>query len=129
MLRNKIAPLQMSAIIQRLSINNINFSREIIKLLLTVLTEAKGSEDVAACVNLCLGQLLATNDVYTFQRIEMILGCGLQTQIKKDNRIYSIEEEVYSFTSTIENLYPAEPLLYYCFSNKTMYNHDYLDSP
>ena len=64
--------------------------------------------------------LLSIQDMFVYQRIEMLLGCGNQTQIKKDNRIYSIEEEVYSFTSTIENVYPAEPVLYYCYANKTL---------
>ena len=59
----------------------------------------------------------------------MLLGCGNQSQIRKDNRIHSVDEEIYSFNSTIENLFPAEPLLYYCYSNRTTYNCINIDSP
>lgn len=120
MIRNKIAPEQLAGIIQRLAINNYQFSLHITKVLLTILNDSKGSEDIFNVVNFSIKSLLALQDVVAYQRIEMILGCGNQIQIKKDNRIYSTEEEIYSFVSTIENLPPVEPILAYIFSNKTL---------
>ena len=68
----------------------------------------------------CLYQLMIIQDNFSYNRAEMLLGCGMQQQVKSDNRIYSLEEEIFMFVSPLEDLFPVEPLLYYCYSNRTM---------
>lgn len=104
----------LGAIIQRLCILNLDFSRAITEPLLTAIGSITDKNDELQDLSHVVLQVLRIKDDFWKHRFDMMLG-WCTPYLTSDNTISCLDTERFIFTSTIFDIFPVESLLNYAY--------------
>lgn len=96
----------MGAIIQRLCIRNLDFSKVISEPLLTAIGSITDKNDEMEDLSHVVREIMIIKDEYWLQRAEMLLGWA-NPYLMSDNTITAIDTEHFVFTSTLFDIFPV----------------------
>lgn len=97
---------ELSLIIQRLCILNIDFSRAIIPVVLETINSITDSKDEMVDLSIVCENILKIRDDFWLHRAQMLLGVG-SPYVSNNNMMSTFDDERYSYNSIIMDLFPV----------------------
>ena len=118
MIKEGQAVAEIGNIIERLSVENVNFLEAASRNLLRILNDSV--ERLHECVNIiaCIEKVLLVKDSLWSRRAEYILGLGQPYQLSKDNTFPSLDMDRFSYNSILEDVFPIECVLNLAFISR-----------
>lgn len=114
MMSEKQSPRLLGAIIQRLSIKNLPFSKAISRILLSSICSVTDMNDEMKELAGLVESIMNINDGFWRERAEAIFGLS-SPYVLDSNAMTTLDEERYIFTSTLFDIFPIECLFTYVY--------------
>lgn len=114
MLRERQNVQELSSIIQRLCIMNLEFSKAVCEVILETICSITDSKDEMQDLSNLVLEVLKIRDDYWTHRAEMLLGLAYPFVVG-ENIMSTFDEERYVFSSTIYDVFPVECLFSYVY--------------
>lgn len=114
MMSEKQSPRLLGAIIQRLSIKNLPFSKAISRILLSSICSVTDMNDEMKELAGLVESIMNINDGFWRERAEAIFGLS-SPYVLDNNAMTTLDEERYIFTSTLFDIFPIECLFTYVY--------------
>ena len=114
MMSEKQSPRLLGAIIQRLSIKNLPFSKAISRILLSSICSVTDMNDEMKELAGLVESIMTINDGFWRERAEAIFGLS-SPYVLDNNAMSTLDEERYIFTSTLFDIFPIECLFTYVY--------------
>ena len=114
MLKERQNMTATAAIIQRLCIRNLAFSRAISEPILTAIGCITDKNDEIEDLSHVVREVMVIKDEFWKHRADMLLGWG-NPYLLPDNSISALDSERFVFTSTLFDIFPVECLFNYAY--------------